>query len=52
MSLDVLANAATSVVALANHKLSSTVNIPNRPLNPFVNVVGAENFDVDFIAVK
>ena len=48
VSLDVLVNGETAFVNLANH----TTRVPNRPLNPFVNVVGADNFDVDFLAVK
>lgn len=48
VTLEVLPNAATAWVALASH----TARIPNRPLNPFVTVVGAENLDVDFIAVR
>lgn len=49
VSLQVLtAGGAAFDAILANHKTS----IPVHPLNPFVTVVGAENFDVDFIAVK
>jgi hypothetical protein len=48
VSIDVLANGGTSWSNLANH----STNVPSRPLNPFVTVVGAENFDVNFISVK
>lgn len=48
ISFDVMEAAATSFTNLANH----TTRIPTRPLNPFVTVVGAENFDVDFIGIK
>jgi len=48
VSLDVLVNAATTWTNLANHETS----FPTRPLNMFVNVVGADNFDVDFIAAR
>ena len=52
VSLEVLKAAATAFVPLANHKKSAPLNIPNRPLNPFVSVVGADDFDVDFIGIK
>lgn len=48
VSLDVLVNGETSFSNLATHE----TRVPNKPLNPFVNVVGGDNFDVDFIAVK
>jgi len=48
VSLEVLVNADTSFTTLANH----TTRVPRRPLNPFINVVGADNFDVDFLAVR
>lgn len=48
VSLDVLVNSGTAWVNLASH----TTRVPQRPLNPFVNVVGADDFDVDFIAIR
>ena len=51
VSLQVLANAGTAFTSLATHKVAD-YNIPNRALNPFVNVVGAENLDVDFISMR
>lgn len=48
VSLDVLQAAGTAFTNLANH----TTRVPLRALNPFVTVVGAENLDVDFIAIK
>jgi len=48
VTLQVLNDGETAWVSLVSH----TTRIPNRPLNPFVNVVGAENLDVDFIAVR
>lgn len=48
VSLSVLTNGATSFTALATHSTS----IPNRPLDIFVQAVGADNFDLDFIALK
>ncbi len=48
VSLDVLASGGTAYTNLANH----TTSIPKRALNPFITVVGNDNFDVDFLAVR
>lgn len=48
VALQVLNNGDTAYSTLATH----TTRIPIRPLNLFVTVVGAENLDVDFIAVR
>lgn len=48
VSLDVLNDGGTSYTNLANH----TTSVPNMPLNLFVNAVGADDFDVDFIMAK
>lgn len=48
VSIEVLPAAATAWVALANH----STRVPSRPLNPFFNVVGNDNVDVSFIAIK
>ena len=47
-NLVVIPAAATAETQLANH----TTSVPNRPLNPFVNAVGADNFDVDWIVAR
>lgn len=46
VSLDVAANGDTAYTHLADHKVS----VPDRPLNPFITAVGAENLDVDFMS--
>lgn len=53
VTLKALKASATAWVTLASHKDSDTTpaGIPNRPLSPHVKSVGAQNFDVDFIAV-
>ena len=48
VTLYVVADGGTSRTTLAKH----TTSTPSRPLNPFVTVVGAEDLDVYFIAVK
>ena len=47
-ALAVRADGDTEYTHLATHNTS----IPTRSLNPYVTVVGGENFDLDFIAVK
>lgn len=48
VTLSVQANGDTAFTILATHKTS----LPNRALNPFINVVGADNFDVDYISCR
>jgi len=47
-ALDVLQAGATAFVNLADHE----TRVPSRPLTPFVNVVGNDNVDCEFINVK